>query len=203
MNAMASATSRPQKTVDDYMALGDEVRAELIAGEIYMAPSPRLRHQFVSVRLLAALDGFVRGHKLGQVLSAPSDVHLPSGDVVQPDLLFVANENASILQDWVRGVPDLLVEIVSPSHAERDRIIKRALYARNGVPEYWIVDPADRTIEVLRLAGGTYGPAGYFGSGTVLETAALSGLQLEVCDVFAGSAFEQEDGARRSDQSGP
>lgn len=189
MNAMAPATSRPPKTLDDFMALGDEVRAELIAGEIYhMAPSPQPRHQFVSLELLVVLDRHVRSLDLGRLLSAPSDVHLPSGDVVQPDLIFIAKANVAIIQDWIRGVPDLLIEIVSPSHAERDRIIKRALYARNGVPEYWIVDPVDRTIEVLRLCGETYAPAGYFGVGTYLESALLPGLALEVAGVFEASA---------------
>lgn len=185
MNAMAPATSRPPKTLDDFIALGDEVRAELIAGEIYMAPSPQSLHQRVCLRLTVALESFVRDRGCGQLLCAPLDVHLPSGDVVQPDLIFVARDNASIIRDWIRGAPDLLIEIVSPSHAERDRIVKRGLYAHNGVPEYWLVDPADRTIEVLRLSGATYVPAGYFGVGTALTSQTLERLELNVTDVFS------------------
>lgn len=184
MDSMAPATSRPQKTVDDFMALGDEVRAELIAGELYMTPSPTPRHQDVAANLLERLRPFVRDRSLGTVWIAPLDVHLPGGDIVEPDLLFVSKANESIIQDWIRGAPDLLIEIVSPSNPERDRIVKRDLYARNGVGEYWIVDTEARAIEVLRLSGGTYAPAGYFVTGTALTTKTLPGLELPVEQVF-------------------
>ncbi len=184
MSAMAKATSRPRKTLDDFMALGDEARAELIAGEIYMTPSPTPWHQTVSFNLGLILGPHVREHGLGRVWSAPLDVHFPSGDVVEPDLIYVCSVKASIVQDWIRGVPDLLVEIASPSNAERDRIVKRDLYARNGVPEYWIVDPDVRTIELLRLQDRCYAPAGYFGLGTVLRTETMPLLRLVVDEVF-------------------
>ena len=188
MNAMA-ATSRPLKTADEFMALGDEVRAELIAGEIFMAPAPTRWHQNVAGNLyeLLAPHARTRGRgdaSWGTVWIAPLDVHLPSGDIVQPDLIFVRTENWEILQDWIRGTPDLLIEIVSPSNAERDRIVKRALYARNGVSEYWIVDPDVRTVEVLRLRDGTYEPAGYFGAGTELVSSVLPDLRLPIDEVF-------------------
>lgn len=184
MDFMAPSTSRPLKTLDDFMALGDEVRAELIAGELYMAPSPRPLHQIVSARLMRALDRATRGPESGLLLHAPMDVHLPGGDIVQPDLLYIAPGNLSIVRDWIRGVPDLLIEIVSSGHAERDRIVKRGLYARNGVPEYWIVDPEEQTIEVLRLSRSAYVPAGYFGVGSTLVSAVLPALSLPVAEVF-------------------
>ena len=201
----AMATSRPSKTVDDYLALGDGVRAELIAGELYVTPSPTPDHQTIVGNLHVLLRSAVRSGAGGSVYVAPLDVHLPSGDIVQPDLLWIAASNHSIVQDWIRGVPDLLVEIVSPLGAERDRIVKRALYARNGVPEYWIVDGATQTVERLVLARpvlerpvlarpvleGTgnapagYTPAGYYGASDTLVTERLADIPIPLQEVFA------------------
>ncbi len=179
-----SATSRPRKTVSDFMALGEELTVELIAGELYSKPRVTVAHQTVVGGLLFVLAQHVREHGLGHFCGLPMDVHLPSGDIVKPDLLFVSKANESIIQDWIFGVPDLLIEVLSPVNAERDRIVKRDLYARNGVPEYWIVDPDVRTIEVLRLREGGYAPAGYFGMGTVLRTETMPLLRLVVDEVF-------------------
>jgi Uma2 family endonuclease len=113
------------------------------------------------------------------------DVHLPGGDVVQPDVIFVSTARSDILQDWIRGVPDLLVEIISPEGVERDRLVKRDLYARNGVKEYWLVDPAARAVEVLRLgASGSYEPAGYFEEKDTLVSPTLAGMALPVQALF-------------------
>ena len=187
--ASMATTSRPKKTVDDFMALGDGVRAELIDGEIYMAASPTSWHQIICGNLHLAMAQHARERNLGTVFVAPLDVHLPSGDIVEPDLIFVAEKNRGIVQDWIRGVPDLLVEIVSPSNPERDRLVKRTLYQRNGVPEYWIVEPEARAIEILRLepqpqGSAAFAPAGYVGAGATLITRALPELELQVDDVF-------------------
>jgi Uma2 family endonuclease len=104
--------------------------------------------------------------------------------VVQPDVLFVAAERAHIVPDWVRGVPDFVIEVLSPTHAPRDRIVKRDLYAKNGVPEYWIVDAEERTIEVYRHVDGAYEPAGYFTGKGVLRSGVLPKLALPLPDVF-------------------
>jgi Uma2 family endonuclease len=174
---------KPRKTVEDYMKLPEGVRAELIEGELFMTPSPRYGHQDVATELVARLRALAGARGLGKVLSAPFDVHLPSGDIVQPDVVFVRTENLGIIRDWVRGVPDLLIEVLSPEAPERDRIIKRDLYARNGVPEYWIVDPAARTIEVFRLEGESYPPPAVFESGDTLTSALLPSLGLGVDEV--------------------
>ena len=144
------------KTVDDFMKLPEGARAELIEGELVMSPSPRERHQRILMNLTFALGAIIRPAALGSLYAAPFDVHLPSGDIVQPDLIFISTANQGIIQDWIRGVPDLLVEIVSPDSPQRDRVLKRALYERNGVPEYWIVDPEPASIDVLTLSAGVY-----------------------------------------------
>lgn len=177
--------TRPAKTVDDYMKLPEGARAELIEGEILMSPSPRERHQAVVGNLYILLRTFITGRKAGRVYTAPLDVHLPSGDVVEPDIVFVSARNESIIQDWVRGVPDLLVEVVSPDAPERDRIVKRHLYERNGVREYWIVDPAERSVEVLKLAAKEFASHGYFEEGDLVTSALLEGLSIPAREIFA------------------
>jgi Uma2 family endonuclease len=184
MDAMAFAKSRPRKTMEDLMALPDEVRAELIHGELLVTPTPRVPHQRVLGRLYRLLDDWVRAAGSGEVLLSPMDVHLPSGDVVEPDLIYVSADNLDICQDWVRGVPDLLVEIVSPSHPERDRLVKRELYARNAVPAFWIVDPDEQSIELLRLDGHVYAPEAYLTGANVLETSSFPGLRVSLHQVF-------------------
>jgi Uma2 family endonuclease len=182
---MSHLRARPQKTLDDYMRLPDEVRAELIAGELYASPSPKVRHQQIVSNLHFLLRSFVDSHDLGLVFHLPLDVYLPSGDIVQPDVVFVSSRNRHICQDWIRGVPDLVIEVVSPETPERDRLVKRDLYGRNGVVEYWLVDDADKSVEVLRLAGTVFEPLGYFEGTDAVQSAILPDLLLPVRDVFA------------------
>jgi Uma2 family endonuclease len=108
--------------------------------------------------------------------------------VVQPDLLFVSAARAEICRDFVDGAPDLVIEVLSSAHPERDRIVKRDLYERDGVPEYWLVDRADRSIEVLRLEGGTYGPAGWFTGAEALASRTFEGLVIPLSHVFGSAA---------------
>ena len=178
-------THRPRKTREDYLALPDEVRAELIDGELYVTPSPGFSHQDVVGRLYRVLSEYVERLELGRVGLSPLDVHLPGGDIVQPDLLFVAQSRRAIVQDWVHGAPDLVIEVLSPSRPDRDRFVKRVVYERAGVSEYWVVDPEERSIEVLSLDGGRYRSAGYVTSDQVLTSRILAGLQLPLSRVFA------------------
>ncbi len=160
---MATATlPRPKErrlwTYEEMLAELPETNqpTELWNGEILMAPAPSPGHQSAVLRLAQILDDFVTERDLGQVYLSPVDVVLTTRRVVQPDLLFVAKENLGIVQDRIRGVPDLTVEIVSESSWHRDRIEKKALYEQFGVKEYWLVDPDSRTIEVFALAKGAF-----------------------------------------------
>jgi len=181
---MVPATGHPPKTVEDLLALGEGVRAELVAGEIVMTPAPGLPHQRAVLNLALSLTAWADREGAGEVFVAPVDVYLPSGDVVEPDLVFVSSARREILKDQVRGVPDVVVEVLSPSNAARDRSLKRALYACNGVPEYWIVDPVGRTVEVLRHARGSYSRAGLYGGEDSLVSACMQGLVLSAAAVF-------------------
>ena len=117
-------------------------------GPTRMAPAPKLKHQDMQSRLGRRLAQFIEERALGKFFFAPCDVVLSDTDVVQPDLLFVSREREHLLSggDNVRGAPDLVVEILSPATADRDRGYKRALYGRHGVAEYWLVDPAAETV---------------------------------------------------------
>ncbi len=192
MAFMAYPTTRPRKSLQDYLALPDDVRAELIDGELYMTPAPRPVHQRVGFRLGRAVARLVEGAELGEVFVAPVDVHLPTGDIVQPDIVWIAADQMEILKDdGVHGVPRLCVEVLSPSHPERDRLVKRDRYARSGVPEYWIVDPDSGEIEVFVLTNGRYEPAGWFRGDATLRSQVLPGLALEIEPLFRRPAVKK------------
>ena len=89
-----------------------------------------------------------------------------------------------IVGDLVVGVPDLLIEVVSPTHPERDRIVKRDLYAENGVPEYWVVEPDMRAVQVFRLEGSAYRPAGWFTAESALVSPTFPDLRIPVAGLF-------------------
>ncbi|HEV8578375.1 MAG TPA: Uma2 family endonuclease [Thermoanaerobaculia bacterium] len=139
----------------DYEALPDEPRCELIFGRFYVSPSPLVLHQFVTSLFWRAFDEIARVSG-GLALSAPLDVHLADHSVVQPDVLYISAAQLGIAQRWVEGAPDLLVEVLSPGTARRDRGEKLALYAESGIQEYWIVDPVERQIEFLVNEDGRF-----------------------------------------------
>ncbi len=134
----------------------DGKRREIVEGELFVTPSPNLQHQRVSRKIELAIAKYLEDHPIGEIFYAPLDVILSHYDVLEPDLLVVLNERRSILQDWVRGAPDLVVEILSPTTATIDRGPKLKAYSRHGVQECWLVDLDQKAIEVHRL-----GPAGY------------------------------------------
>ena len=181
---LALKKQRPRKTVQDFMRLPADTRAELIDGELLMSPAPKTPHQRAVGNLFGLLFQHARSHSTGEVFIAPFDVHLPTGDVVEPDIIFVANANAGIVQDWIRGVPDLVIEVVSPDGVERDRIVKRELYAQNGIRKYWIVDPQTRTVEIFSPAGNRYEPNGYFEAGESVASPLLPEFKIKVADIF-------------------
>ena len=177
-------TDRVTKTIEDFLRLPEGTLAELIDGEILMSPAPKERHQNAIGNLFAELRAFAHRGKLGRVFVSPFDVYLPSGAVVEPDLIFVSAARAGIVRDWVHGVPDLLVEVLSPGSIRHDRVRKRALYAENGVPEYWIVDPDAESVEVLSLKAGAYERVGEFRAESALVSPLLPGLDLPAARVF-------------------
>ncbi len=138
---------------EDYYALEDGARYEVLEGDLLQMPAPETSHQTASRDLGTSLWAHVRERNLGEVFWAPIDVVLSKHTVLQPDVLFVSTEHADrIRRRGVFGAPDLVIEILSPSTALKDRNRKRELYEKHGVPELWLVDPAHRIIEVFGRA---------------------------------------------------
>ena len=129
----------------------------------------------------------MRDNGLGQIFFAPCDVVFSDTDVVQPDLLFVSRDRAHLLDngEHVRGAPDLVVEILSAATAERDRGYKRALYAKHGVAEYWLVDPSAETVWIHRPDGRALVVAQTLRRGQTLRSPLLPGFVLDLEDVFS------------------
>lgn len=175
---------KPRKTIDDFMRLPEGALAELLEGELLMTPAPSLEHQRIVGRLFAALAPYVAGGRIGEILLSPIDVHLPSGDIVEPDLVFVGKAHSAILRDTIRGVPDLVIEVVSPARPERDLLVKRGLYERNGIGEYWIVTPETRSVEVLIRKDGRYDSHGWFEAADTLTSPTLPGFSLPLTAIF-------------------
>lgn len=124
----------------------------MIDGEHVVSPSPVVRHQRISRRLLTAIDAYLAAQPVGEVFDAPFTTILSNFDVVEPDLLYVAHERRAILDkgDWARGAPSLVIEILSPLSRKTDEVLKRRLYERVGVDEYWVVDPELDLVKVYR-----------------------------------------------------
>lgn len=133
-------------------------RLELIEGEIVVTPSPTAWHQLISHRLAVALDRVVVEPDLGVVLAAPLDVWFDDFNVLQPDLIVLLHDRQERFgRANIEGAPNLAIEILSPSTSRRDRGIKRDLYARFGVEEYWLVDPDTESATVFsNLQNGQY-----------------------------------------------
>ena len=151
-------------TYGEYLQWPDDVRYELIDGDaIMMSPAPALDHQDITGELYFQVRSQLEG-KPCRPFVAPVDVRLPRGDeadeaidtVVQPDVIIVYDPG-KLDRRGVRGAPDWIAEVLSPSTAAHDQIAKRRIYERSGVPEYWLVHPSDRTLTIYTLRDGAYG----------------------------------------------
>ena len=176
-------------TYEDVMNLPDDgQRHELIDGEHYVTPSPSIKHQAVSGNLMTELRMSLKQHPRGLVFAAPLDVVFSDAAIVEPDLLYVSQERCSILAgEHVRGVPDLVVEILSPRTRKIDEVTKRKLYERVGVLEYWVVDPELETIKIYRRVGDAFVRAAELSveQADALTTPLLPELSIPLADVFA------------------
>lgn len=173
-------------TVKDYMSIQDDKRYELLEGELVVVPSPSFDHQQILMDLAFFLREFVRERDLGRVAIAPLDVVLSDHDVLQPDILFISKDRGYIIAPGnIRGAPDLVIEILSPSTEQRDRAIKSTIYARYGAREYWLVSPTERTVEVLALAEEGYKTHGVYGAEDTLVSPLLQGLLLPIKAIFS------------------
>ena len=140
-----------QATYADYLNTPEGAAYQLIGGELVMTPAPNPRHQTVAKRLFRRLDSFVVSQELGEVYFSPIGVRLSEAETYQPDMVFVPREELHrIGEQSIDGPPALVVEILSPTNAYYDLVHKKDVYESSGVKEYWIVDPTEKTIEVLQ-----------------------------------------------------
>lgn len=169
-----------------YCALPEDGRRyQVLEGELDVTPAPSTFHQGISRNLEFALLQHVRKNKLGILLDSPVDVILSSDVVVQPDIVFVAQERASIVtKRAIEGPPDLVVEILSPWTRRTDRITKLPLYARFGVHECWLVDPEEKSMEIFSLSGNQYLLAATAYGNETIGSSLFPGFVLSLEEVF-------------------
>jgi len=165
----------------------DGLRHELIGGEHIAEPAPIPRHQVISGNLFHLLGTWIRERRHGRLLTSPIDVVFSPIDVVGPDLLFIARDRLGIIgEKYIGAAPDLAVEILSPSSRRRDEVVKRRLYEREGVGEYWVVDPTRETVRVYRLVEGSYRRAAELSAaaGDLLTSPLFPGLTIPLAEIF-------------------
>jgi Uma2 family endonuclease len=176
-------------TYEDYLDLPEDGKQyELIEGELTLNPAPVLRHQRIALNIAGELRTFHLHHRAGSVFISPIDVVLAEDVVVQPDVVVICHDRLSILGDTnIQGAPSIVVEVLSDRTRRKDEIIKRKLYERYGVDEYWIVDPATDTVKIYRRAGDAFVRAAEVSteSGGAIDSPLLPGFTLDVNVVFA------------------
>ena len=179
--------SSTRLTYEDFLLFPDDgLRHEIIEGEHYVTPSPSMRHQRICGRIFHLVQSYLDTHPVGEILFAPFDVLLSEFNVFEPDLLYISNERAHQLTEQIlRGAPDLVVEILSPGTRHRDLQLKRTVYEKTGVQEYWVVDPDADTIDVFARAGHAFGDPRRLTKGDTLTTLLLPGLELPLDKVLA------------------
>jgi Uma2 family endonuclease len=176
-------------TVEDFHRmenLDENHYYELIEGEIVKKSAPHYEHQRTSRKLTVALDKLVTEKKLGEVFYAPIDVYLDDLNFYQPDLVFISEAQKEILSEegLIEGVPDLVIEILSPSTGKYDRGGKMRVYEQHGVKEYWIVDLANKLIEVYVLENQRFDLYSYALSNEKIKSKLFIELDLLVGDIF-------------------
>ncbi len=174
-------------TYDDLLETPDDgQRYEIIGGELHVSPSPTPKHQRVLRNLFLLVHNYSQQYDSGEVFFAPLDTRFGPHDIVEPDLLYIRKDRLPIIAEkLIEGAPDLVVEVLSPSSRQRDRALKLDLYAREGVPEYWIADPERETLTVHALEGGTYRPLD--ASDGMISSRVLGGLTIDVTSLFSKS----------------
>ena len=173
-------------TYADYCTWGEDVRCELIDGVVYdMSPAPGWMHQDLSRNLIGQLFNFLEG-KTCKVFHAPFDVRLDDdydGTVVQPDIVVICDRSI-ISGTGCTGAPDMVVEILSPSTASKDMLVKFNRYLKAGVREYWIVDPQTRVVRVCSLNNGKYDSIDYLDADKIAVNV-LEGCEIDIKRLFA------------------
>jgi Uma2 family endonuclease len=170
---------------DVWEAPGDDYRYEVIDGKLHATPSPSWQHQLAASNLPRLIGTYVRARGLGCAVPAPLGVVLDPETAVQPDLVHISRERAGLISArGIEGPPDLVVEVLSPKTAIRDRAIRMRRYAAAGIQRYWPVASEARTIESCRLGAQGYELTGTYGSGGTFQPDLFPGLDIPVDDLW-------------------
>jgi Uma2 family endonuclease len=160
---------------------------ELLKGTLVKKSSPTLIHQRISRKLLFTFETYILQKKCGEIFYAPLDVVLDEENAPQPDLVYVSNENSAVLNEEelvIVGTPDLVIEILSPGTAKRDKTLKKDIYGQFGVKEYWLVDPGNKTIEVYTLQNNRYELFAFADAEENVKSALLPDLAFALTTIF-------------------
>ncbi len=176
-------------TVEEFLNMDFEDKDayyELINGEIVKKAAPTPRHQHSSGRLFSKMLTQALDNDLGEVFTAPLDVFLDEHNHVQPDILFISNENKGIIdyKDGILGVPDLIVEIISPGSFIIDRFEKKAAYEKVGMREYWLVDPNNFSVEIYKHNGQQFELVQAASEAGKVQSEVLKGLEIDIQSIF-------------------
>ena len=169
-------------TYDDYCLLpNDRNRYEILDGELSVTPAPATKHQTALGNLYRFLANYVVANQLGKLFIAPTDLILAPTTVVQPDLIFIGNDRRSIVTERaIEGPPTLVIEILSPTTHRIDRVTKAQLYAKHNVPNYWLIDPDQRTLEAYELVLDHYDLAASARDADVFAPSLFPGLSIQL-----------------------
>ncbi len=186
---MKPVTPGLKLTYEDFALFPDDgKRHEIVDGEHHVTPSPNTKHQTIVGNLHGVMWAYLQRQPLGRVFVAPFDVVFSEFDIVEPDLLYLSSERAAeiITPQHVRGAPELVVEVASPSTRQRDETIKRRLYERSGVSEYWVVDPDLDLVRIYRRSGESFSRAIELSreADDVLTTPLLPELEIPLTRIF-------------------
>jgi Uma2 family endonuclease len=180
--------SATKLTYEDYLLfLDDGLRHEIIEGEHYVGPPPVVRHQRILLKLSYLMQSYLEARPVGEILFAPVAILLSEFNVFEPDLIYLSNARKDLLTlKNLQGSPDLVVEILSPSTRSRDKGLKRDVYERTGVSEYWVIDPDHDVVDVYRrtTTGAFDGPIRLERTGSLM-TPLLPDLELSLDKVLA------------------
>ncbi len=176
---------KTKSTYADYLKTPEGGKYQLIDGEIIEMPSSKTIHQKILLFIGSTFLFFIRSKNLGEVFVAPMDVYLSDTETYQPDVFIILNQNTSIIEEnRIKGAPDLVVEILSPSTAYYDLRHKKNTYEASGVKEYWILDPIEKSLEIYSLVQNKFILQAEYKKADVAKSLLIAGLEINLAEVF-------------------
>ncbi len=185
MIAMDILSTKKQATYADYLLTPEGGKFQLIGGEILEMTSPSLYHQEILLNIISDFRPFLNKNKIGKIFVAPLDVYFSETEVYQPDIILLLTESFSKMKEnKIEGAPDLVMEVLSPSTAYYDLKHKKSIYEKNGVKEYWIVDPMEKTIEIFELQNGKFTSRGELSKNEIAKSKLIIGMEVSLETIF-------------------